>query len=343
MQYTLNNFSLIFDTPPQTRNSNAFSLHRGEELHSGLKTSLLRGREHDSALKTSLLRGREHDSALKTSLLRGRESFVVKIKNAPLLKRGISVFIHFPIPGFQKGTEMYHIYTKWYRTVETLGALRIFLEVLLNRHTDNVFIVKAVEKLVELEKALTESKAYHDKNTLAEQSDQFDSEFNTVFTQLLNAVELFSGVEGYGRRSRACGMISSIIATQNRNLHRCSKQDQITLFDNVIMQCKPHDENSLVDVADVRPIFEKAMEHHNNLKSVEKARAINTAQDKKVPAPYEVTKEINPLINTIYEHIVAFSDLDEPEYKETLDQIMGHMKPLVTKIKRRITAAEAVE
>lgn len=223
-----------------------------------------------------------------------------------------------------------------YTYTETLSAVIALRESLEGKHLDNPFIVALMVHLKKIEEKLRQSIAYHDQNSLAEESDSVDIEFNEAFKKVRTFVEMYSEMEEFGVIAESCAEIKDVIHRHGRNLHTKPKDEQIALFDSVLQEVSPE----TIAAAGVEVILQPAMEKHNKLKEIEKARHSAAAVGEKVDPPSEISKQAKPLIASLHNHLQDFAHLGDEGYITTLTEVNAKLTPIVTRVKARKTRSE---
>lgn len=128
------------------------------------------------------------------------------------------------------------IYAPRYRSDETLSALGAVLSGIGENHQDDLFITALTPYLSKGAEELRASIAYHDRKSLAADSEAVDGEFNESFVKLRDYVELMATVPQFGARAESSEKITDIIRRHDRNLHNKPKDEQIALFDSVLAE-----------------------------------------------------------------------------------------------------------
>jgi len=222
-----------------------------------------------------------------------------------------------------------------------LSASTAVNEAIAEKHITDPMVVLFSGLLKSTEAQLRASIAYHEQDSLAEQSDKVDGKFNELYVPFRNVVEAMSVAAGLGETSGYSAQVASVLNSHDRNLHTRSKDEQISLFDNVITEVGHGTEESIVTKAGFDQLFNPIVETHLELKEIEKTRAANSSNAKDVPAPYEVAKEAQPLISKLYDHLSIMVKYGGDEsYSETLNAINSRLAPIVTRVKARRTRRE---
>lgn len=222
---------------------------------------------------------------------------------------------------------------------EVLSVGTSFRELLTGRHLNNPYIVKLFAKLIVLIDELQESIAFHEQETLAEDSDAMDHEFSEAYKKLRSLIEVKAGLPEMGLESEKCHIMSEILNRHDRDLHELSKDEQINAWDSVMKEFNfvEEEEDSMVDHGGVRKLYTPVVVHHKELKAIEKKRAELGSLKKEVRSPSDISKNTKPVIQKIYDHLQDFADLEEPEYIQTINDVDAKIAPVVTRVKARTT------
>lgn len=226
-----------------------------------------------------------------------------------------------------------------YYVREALSVGTSIKELLTGRHLNNPYIVKILAKLVALINELQESIAFHEQETLAKDSDDIDYEFNESYKKLRSFIEVKAGLPEIGVESEKCQIMSEILNRHDRDLHELSKDEQINAWDSVMKEFNfvEEEEDSLVDHGGVRKLYTPVVAHHTKLKAIENKRAELGSLKKEVRSPSDISKNVKPVIQKIYDHLSDFADLDEPEYIQTKNDLDAKIAPVITRVKARET------
>ncbi len=233
------------------------------------------------------------------------------------------------------------IYVRNYRYHEVLSASTAVNEEIAEKHTTDPLVVLFTGLLKQKETQLRTSIAFHEQSSLAEKSDEVDGKFNELYVPFRNVAEAMALATGLGTKSELCAQVVSVLNSHDRNLHNRSKDEQISLFDNVITEVGHGTEESIVAKAGFNQLFNPLVEAHLELKEIEKTRATSSSNAKDIPAPYEVAKEAQPIISKLHDHLSVMVQYGADEsYSATLNAIDSRLAPIVTRVKARLTRRE---
>lgn len=224
-----------------------------------------------------------------------------------------------------------------YRSGEAYSAATGIIEVIGDSHSDNPFVVAFVEALKEGTEELRESIAFHDQEGLAEDSEEIDHQFNKAYKKFRGMVEMKAEMDEYGKQADACKVISEILNRHGRDLYTMPKDEQISIFDSVILELKPEEKDSIIDIASIRQLFTPLHKIHLELSEIESRRTTLNSTKKDVTPPYLLTKKITPLLQEIHHHFVAFAKLGNTEYQATLNDLDAKLAPIIARVKARKT------
>jgi len=233
------------------------------------------------------------------------------------------------------------IYVRNYRYHEVLSAASAVNEEIAEKHITDPLVVLLSDLLVKKEEELRASIAYHEQNSLAEKSDEVDGRFNDLYVPFRNVVEAMGIATGLGETSHYSAQVASVLKSHDRNLHNRSKDEQISLFDNIVTEVGHGTEDSIVAKAGFNQLFIPIVDTHLELKEIEKTRAANSSNAKDVPAPYEVAKAAQPIISKLHEHLSVMVQYGADEsYSDTLNAVDSRLAPIVSRVKARLTRRE---
>lgn len=235
------------------------------------------------------------------------------------------------------------IYSSKYHIRETHSVGTSFQELLTGKHLDNPYLIKIFAKLIVLIKELGNSIAFHEQESLAEESDAVDYDFNEAYKKLRTFIETKAALPELGVESEKCQIMSDIINRHNRDLHEFPKDEQIIAWDSVHKEFDSLEEEvngesrTIMELGGVDVLYTPVVAHHKALKKIEKERAELGTVKREVRSPSDIIKEVKPVIQKIYSHLEDFADLDEPDYLNTVNEIDAKIAPVVTRVKARIT------
>ncbi len=228
-----------------------------------------------------------------------------------------------------------------YRYHEVLSATTAVNEEIAEKHSTDPLVILFSKLLKEKEEQLRSAIAFHDQSTLAEQSDEVDGRFNELFVTFRNVVEAMGAATGMGATSELSAKVATILNSHDRNLHNRSKDEQISLFDNIINEVGHGTDNSIIAQAGFTQLFNPIVETHLELKEIEKTRVTKSTNAKDIPAPYEVAKDTQPLISKLHDHLSVMVQYGgDDSYSATLNAIDTRLSPIITRVKARLTRRE---
>lgn len=223
---------------------------------------------------------------------------------------------------------------------ETLTAITGITAIIDGLHGRYPFFVECRNQLMELKETLRASIAFHEQENLYKKSDAIDLLFNKSFVDLRSLAEVTGGIEGLGARGEACAAITSVIERHDWDLHEKPKKIQITLMNSVHKELDGDSENSIIDTADLRPIYKTLLKHHRDLEEVEGEKKVAAGIKSDIQNPSDVSKDVKRIINMLLRHMKDFQKLGRNDFDDTLQKIEIELAPLITQVKARITRAE---
>lgn len=233
------------------------------------------------------------------------------------------------------------IYADKYRTTEIYSALVIFNEGVAALRAGDIALDKMRDRFSDYEERLRKSFAFHEQESLVAESNEILAAFGRSFRKMRDMAIILSDSEvEYQNKALNAREVIAIINQHDPKLYERSKDEIINIFESIAQECKFEEEDSILLLSDLLPLFYTCRKQVIDLKQIETLRAEAVIEGDELSTPSQIAVEVRPDINYLHSHLEKVATMGETSYHDALATIDAHLAPIITRVKSRATRAE---
>ncbi len=209
------------------------------------------------------------------------------------------------------------------------------LAVCRNQDESNLFLGELCNWIDGANKTLTSAIAKSKKSDLTAEGIELDGHFGTHLTNMRQIVRMQAPLVDLGIRSSASQKLWNGLQRHGGHIEDLPRGEQVIAAENFFSEFPPT--SPLFADAGVEVFAQKAFDTHCELKTVEEQKKDIADNEDSIPNVSDASRNLNPLISMLYNHVEDYAKLENPLYKDLLVKLNNRLAPIASQVKGEST------